>query len=178
MARYVGLLRGINVGGNRKVPMADLQRLCSDAGHTEVTTYIQSGNVVFSSGSGSKADIEEDLEQRLAAKFGFDVPVTLRTKADLAKIVKADPFGSVATDRARVFVLFLKSRPTRTQLGALGPTDAFAPELFEPIGNEVHLFLPNGMGRTKLGQGVIERKLGIAGTARNWNTVTKLADLA
>jgi uncharacterized protein (DUF1697 family) len=172
---YVAMLRGINVSGRNKIKMSDLQALFAGIGHTDVVTYIQSGNVVFKSDEKRAAAVTAEIEQRIARELGFDVPVVLRTKADLTKVIAANPFA--AGDRARVYVTFLAKKPEAMLVRALGD-HAAPPEEFRVVGREVYLHCPSGYGTTKLNNTFWERKLNVASTTRNWNTVTKLLELS
>ena len=171
MATYVGLLRGVNVGGRNTVSMADLRSLVESLGHTEVTTYIQSGNIVFTS---AKAVAAPTLEAAIKGKFGLDVTVVLRTPAELARVVKANPFAR--EDLSKVHVGFMARKPAKTVVTEIDAA-RFEPEEFAVLGAELYLYLPNGMGRSKLPD-YLGRQLKIPTTVRNWNTVLKLLDLA
>ena len=171
MPRYVALLRGINVGGKHSVPMAKLRALCEELGHTDVGTYIQSGNVVFEARrKPTPASLERAIEQR----FGLAVDVMLRTPAELERAVERDPFADA--DRSKVHVGFMARRPPAAAVRALD-LDAFLPEELAVVGTELYLHLPNGMARTKLPDYVL-RRLKVPATIRNWRTLTKLVELA
>ena len=172
MAKLVALIRGINVGGRHKVAMSDLRAWFEGAGCRDVSTYIQSGNVVFDR-AGAKDKIEADLERRLKSETGFDLSVIVRTAADLAKVVRNNPYPG--TEPTKLVVAFLKKAPPRGALNAIDKA-AFAPEDFTVKGREIYLYLPNGQGRAKLPP-ALGRVQGTA-TARNWQTVQKLLDLA
>lgn len=171
MPTYVALLRGVNVGGSRKLPMASLRSLVESLGHTEVTTYIQSGNVVFTS-DGDVAP--RSLEAAIERKLGLDVSVMLRTRADLERIVKANPFSGV--DLAKVHVGFMTAKPKPAAIADLDG-ERFAPDAFAIKGREIYLHLPNGMGRSKL-PSYLDRRVATPTTVRTWNTVLKLLELA
>jgi uncharacterized protein (DUF1697 family) len=169
----IALLRGINVGSGRKVAMSDLRALFEDAGATAVTTYIQSGNVVFSHSSRSVSALETDLERRITALAGFEVAVMLRTVDTFAAVIEDAPFPNAALPT--VHVAFLKQRPTRAAREAMATTAAPGEEVaFRD--REAYLHLPNGVGRAKLPTAL--PKLGTPATVRNWRTVTKLYELA
>lgn len=172
--RRIALLRAINVGTGRKVPMADLRALMEEAGATNVRTYIQSGNVVFDHDQTDDAVLAADLEARLEAAFGFAIPVLLRTPADLEALVAANPFPG--TEPTRPLVSFLLDAPPA---GAFDGIDAaaFAPEAFLLAGREIYLHLPDGSGRAKLPQ-ALARAHRTAETTRNWRTVLTLLELA
>ena len=170
MPTVVGLLRGVNVGG-RTLPMAELRELVQSLGFDDVRTYIQSGNVLFSAARSPKpAVLEEAIEQR----FGLAVDVMLRSPAELRRAIERNPFPDA--ERSRLHVGFMAKKPPAKDVAALDE-DAFAPERFAIVGAELYLHLPNGMGRTKLPDYVL-RRIKVPTTLRNWNTVTKLAELS
>jgi uncharacterized protein (DUF1697 family) len=171
MPRCVALLRAVNVGGRNKVPMGQLRALFEELGHTDVTTYIQSGNVVF---TASRKVTEADLEAAMAEHFGFHVDVMVRTAAEMRAVVGRHPFPEV--DVATVHVGFLASAPAAKVVAGLDVA-RFAPEEVTFSGREMYLHLPNGMGRAKLPT-YLDRRLAVAWTARNWKTVLKLLELA
>jgi len=171
---YAALLRGINVGGHNKVPMSALRAVVESLGHTDVTTYIQSGNVVFNS---TKSVTSAALERAINDEFGFDITVVLRTKAELRRVVKDNPFARA--DLKTVHVGFMASKPSAATVRDLDGVhaDQFAPDEFAIKGTNLYLHLPNGMGRSKLPP-YLDRKLKVPTTVRNWNTVLKLMELA
>ena len=171
MARYVGLLRGVNVGGKNKMAMTELRALVESLGHTEVSTFIQSGNVIF---TARRTVTSKSLEAAIEKQFGIDITVVLRTAPELEKVVKANPFPDV--DRSKLHVGFMAKKPTPAAVAKLDP-DEYAPEQFAIHGAELYLHLPNGMGRTKL-PAYIDRRVKVPTTIRTWNTVTKLLELA
>lgn len=176
MPTYVALLRGINVGGRTKVGMADLRRLFADVGHDDVQTYLQSGNVVFRS-SHQAAQVAETIERRIAEDLGVTTTILLRTAANLAKVVTANPFLDQESDPTKLHVTFLAEAPDSERAAGLDPASG-APDALVLTGREVYLHCPNGYGRTKLNNAFLERRLGVAATTRNWKTVTALRDLA
>jgi uncharacterized protein (DUF1697 family) len=169
---YAALLRGINVGGKNKVPMPQLKVLFEELGHADVVTYIQSGNVVF---RATKAD-GAAIEQQIRKVFGFDVTVVLRTGAELAAAAGRNPFLTRGAATKPLYVVFLDRKPAAKAVGQLDP-DRSPGDRFSVKGREVYLDLPTGAGRTKLTLDYLERRLGVQGTARNWNTVLKLVEL-
>jgi uncharacterized protein (DUF1697 family) len=171
MPRYVALLRGINVGGKHSVKMADLKRLFAEAGAADVATYIQSGNVVFTHAAAAKA-LTADLEDRIRALAGFDVPVALRTEAQLAKVLDRNPFPDV--EPTKNSVAFLAAKPAAADVKAFDG-DRFAPEQAVVDGLEVYLHLPEGTGRAKLPPTLA--KLGVPATIRNRRTIEKLLEM-
>ena len=177
MGTYVAMLRGINVSGRNKIKMPDLQALFVGLGHGDVTTYIQSGNVVFTSSAKGAPALESAITARIARDFGLDVGVVLRTKAELAKVIAANPYVRGGADLSKLHVTFLGAKPEAALVHALdGHTSP--PDEFEVVGREVFLHCPGGYGNTKLNNAFWERKLKTSATTRNWNTVTKLLELA
>ena len=170
MTSYVALLRGINVGGSNKVPMADLRALFDALGYPDAQTYIQSGNVVFSARAGESALVTA-IEGAIEEAFSLRVPVVIRSRAQLAAVASASPFDGAAP--TAVHVAFLSGFPTVASVAALDP-DRSPPDTFAVVDREVYLHYPNGSGRSKLTLDYLERVLGVRATARNWNTVTKL----
>ncbi|MPZ98874.1 MAG: DUF1697 domain-containing protein [Dehalococcoidia bacterium] len=176
MTRYIGLLRGINVGGRRSLKMTDLRDLVVEVGGTDVLTYIQSGNVVFSHPARSAPKLEAELARSIEAFSGMAVPVVLRTADEWDAIVEANPYPD-AGDK-QLHVLFFKEDLPADAFAALDLV-AFAPEALVARNRELYLHLPNGMGRAKLPVEVERRGPKAAiGTARNWATVLKLQEMA
>jgi uncharacterized protein (DUF1697 family) len=167
----VGLLRGINVGGKNKVAMSELRTLVETLGYTDVATFIQSGNVVFTAGASVTPS---SLETAIAKRFGIDITVVLRTPRELTRVVEANPFTGV--DPSRLHVGFMAQKPSAAAAKTLD-AERFRPDEFGIRGSELYLHLPNGMGRSKLPT-YIDRQLRIPTTIRNWATVTKLVELA
>jgi uncharacterized protein (DUF1697 family) len=171
MATHVALLRGINVGGHNKLPMAELRALCEGLGWSDVRTYIQSGNVVFE----AKRPDPEALARAIRESYGFEVPVILRTGPELVAARDAQPWGRAGTEHATV--VFLSARPAARAIAKLDPQRS-PPDRFEVLGKEVHLLCPNGVARSKLTIDWFEAALGVRATARNWRTLGKLIELA
>ena len=169
MPRQIALLRGVNVGGNKRVEMARLRALMEELGYSDVRTYVNSGNVVFSGPRRS----EQHLETAIAKAFGFEVPVVLRSRDELADVVAANPLRDVATDPAKHLVVFCAAKASTD----LDPAD-FAPETFLVRGREVYLWAPGGIGTSPLAKLLAAKSLGDKSTARNWRTVEKLLELA
>jgi uncharacterized protein (DUF1697 family) len=179
MGRAVALLRGINVGGRNGVAMADLRAIFEDLGHRRIETYLQSGNVVFEA-TGAPASLPGTIRRRITNDLGLDVPVAVRTGADLQKIFTTNPFLADGADPTTLHVVFAVGRAASGALGDLAP-ERFSPDRFAHRGREIYLQCPNGYGRTKLTNAFFESRLGPAAgatTTRNWNTVTRLAELS
>ena len=177
MMTYVALLRGINVGGRTRVGMDELRRSFLALGHADVTSYLQSGNVVFRSPVEEASRLAGDIERRIARDLGVTVTVLVRTKDDLAHVVANNPFLCRETDLAKLHVTFLADAPDHERAARLD-TPIGEPDELSLVGREVYLHCPNGYGRTRLNNAYLERRLGVAATTRNWNTITRLCDLA
>jgi uncharacterized protein (DUF1697 family) len=176
MSSSVALLRNLNLGPTTQLSMADLRRLVEEAGYEHVTTYIRSGNVVFDSGSSGGAAIAKALEQRLS-DAGLRTKVIVRTAKEMAAVVKSNPFVKSGAELSKLHVMFLASKPAAAAVKSLDPHRSAGDE-FVVHGREIYLHLPNGVGRSKLSVDYFEKRLDTAATGRNWNTVTKLANLA
>jgi uncharacterized protein (DUF1697 family) len=172
--RYVALLRGINLGKARQVGMPRLTEVLSARGHANVRTHLRSGNVVLDSPLG-ETELATDLSEAIEQEFGFAVPVVVRTGAELAAVVTGDPFATVATDPARYLVTFMAEPPDPAAVDALPPAEGGECLV---RGRELYLWLPDGIQNTPLASWKWDRLLGRPGTARNWNTVVRLAELS
>ena len=177
MTTYVALLRGVNVGGHAKIGMAALRKLIADLGHTEVRTYVQSGNVVFRSADERPTVLECAIEERIKQDLGVSTTVLLRSADEIARVAANNPFLEREDDAAKLHVAFLADEPDPDRAARFEPPPG-QPEELALAGRELYLRYPNGSGRSKLNNAYIERRLGVAATNRNWNTVTKLRDLA
>ncbi len=177
MIRCVSLFRGINVGGNQIVRMDALKGLHTSLGMKDVQTYIQSGNVVFSSEDGDVAQIQKDIADGFAHTFGFGVKVMVRTASELNAIIESNPFQNQPMRESKwIIAMFLESYPVSTALEDIQKTYT-GPEEIHVIGKEAFIYYPEGMGRSKLTNTLLEKRLQTAGTARNWNTVLKLQSM-
>lgn len=168
MTRYVALLRGINVGGHRKVPMADLRDVVAEAGGRDVATYLASGNVVLAHAARSAAALERRLEAAVADRFGFDVDVLVRSARELGAVVAANPYER--DDGAKVVAWFCREPVTAAMFDGLDAA-ALAPEGLTVGERVVYLDLPFGQARSTLIEAVDRLRLPLTVTARNWNTV-------
>jgi uncharacterized protein (DUF1697 family) len=169
------LLRGVNLVKHNRVSMPILREALTEVGFEEVATYVQSGNVVVTT-SRTPAAVAKAVAAAIDERFGLDVGVAVRTRAELAKIVERDPLGSVADDPKRYQVTFLDSPPDHAALEKLEAA-AVGGERVEAVGREIYTWYPGGMGRSKLARLVSGKALGNA-TSRNWSTVTALLALA
>jgi uncharacterized protein (DUF1697 family) len=171
----IALLRGINVGGSNKLPMAQLREVAGSAGLSDVRTYIQSGNLVAST-AGDVSDVGPALATAIETVTGLRIPVIVRSSAQWSVLVAANPFPDAAEPGTHVHVICL---PTPAGDGVRAfDASGFAPEALVIVGSELFLHLPDGMGRSKLAIAVNRIPEVASGTARNWNTVRRLAELA
>jgi uncharacterized protein (DUF1697 family) len=167
--RVAALLRGVNLG-KRQVKMADLRAAVEALGHTDVETYLQSGNVIYTPATRPAADLAAGLSTAL----GIRIEVVLRTGKELAKVVAANPYP--VDDPTKVVVTFLAERRPKNALAGVDQTE-FTPDEFTFTGRELYLKLPHGQARSKLMEALAKQDLDTTTTTRNWRTVTALADL-
>jgi uncharacterized protein (DUF1697 family) len=173
MSTLVVLLRGINVGGHKRIKMADLRALLEAHGYEDVKTYLQSGNVVLSSRK-APATVQRDVEQAIEDTLGHEVDVVVRTADQLAETVAADPFADVRDDPKRHQVVFLGGAPDRAAMEKLEATD-FAPERLVVRDGELHAWCPDGVNDSPLIKALT--KVRTTATARNWRTVEALLEM-
>jgi uncharacterized protein (DUF1697 family) len=170
----VALLRGVNVGGHGQLPMADLRAMAEALGYDDVTTYVQSGNLVLSTSHGA-ARVARELAAAIEAGSSVAPAVVVRTRSQLAEVVRDSPFLARGADEAHLHVLFADGPASRCTKAL--DLHSYAPEEAIAVGRELHLHLPNGVGRSKLAE-AIGRQKGVVATMRSWRTVTKLLALA
>lgn len=174
--RYAALLRGINVGGNKKVAMAELRQLLGDLGYADASTYLQSGNAVFTGPAGRVPELRSTLEAAVRDRFGLAVTVLIRTGPELAAVIGRSPLPGPPENPSRFFVAFLSAEPAPGGLAEITALPLGADRIWVS-GTEAFLWCPNGAADTILTNSLIEKRLGVAATSRNWNTVNKLATL-
>jgi uncharacterized protein (DUF1697 family) len=178
MTNWILLLQGINVGGQKRMPMPELQSLLSDLGLQAVRTYIQSGNAVFASRGADRAVLAELIGNAIGDKFGFTTPVFLRTVMEMARVAGENPFLTARSeDPAFLHVTFLSSPLTPIAQAGLTAPAGITDEMQYGL-EEVYLFCPQGYGHTKLNNAFFERKLDQKVTTRNWNSVMTLLRMA
>lgn len=174
MTRCVSLFRGINVGGHQAIRMDDLKALHESLGLQDIATYIQSGNVVFTSDETDVAQLARQIEDSFTQRFGFHVTAIVRTSAELKAIIESNPFQNQQMRESKwVVVMFLATCPDETAWEDLQKSYV-GPEELHLIGQELYIYYTNGIGRSKLTNTLIEKKLKTSGTARNWNTILQL----
>jgi uncharacterized protein (DUF1697 family) len=174
--RQIILLRGVNLGAHRRVAMPALRERLTEVGLHDVRTYLQSGNIVLDSDE-SPMQLARLCERQIADGFGFDAEVIVRTRRELATVVKRNPLGEVASNPKRYQVSFLSAELDAQTVAALGEA-AIASERFVAIGRELYAWHPDGVARSKLWNKLAGQGLGVTATARNWTTVTHLLAMA
>jgi len=174
---WIALLRGINVSAQKIIKMEDLRKAFTSLHYKDVSTYIQSGNVVFAAGVTKSEDLRKVIEKKLIKTFGFEIPVIVRGVQEIVEVIKRDPFkGVILKDKEKIYVTFLSHSPTRIAkeelMGVIDPIDeiSFA-------GSEVYLRCRSGYAKTLFSNTFIEKKLGVVATTRNWATVNKLLEI-
>ncbi|MFE0822118.1 DUF1697 domain-containing protein [Streptomyces sp. NPDC058847] len=175
---YAALLRGINVGGAKKLPMADLRALLEELGHDAVRTHLQSGQAVFASGHGDEESLAAELTRAIGKRFGFAVDVIVRDHAYLRAVADACPFPAADLEPRQLHVTYF-SAPVDEERFAPVDRSAFQPEDFRLGDRALYLYAPNGLGRSRLAEALARPRMtkGLIATTRNWNTVTKLVEL-
>lgn len=176
MATYIALLRGINVGRNKRISMQRLRELLDGLGYADVRTHLQSGNAVFSH-AGASAGIAVEIERAIESELGMDVRVIVRTATEWAAIVAANALARADRDQAQLQVLFLSAPPKQGAVPQPVAADV-APEEWQVEEREIYLWCPAGVLKSELMQTFTDKRLGVHVTARNWRTVLKLAELA
>ena len=177
--KYISLLRGINVSGQKKIKMVDLRALYEGLGFSDVVSYIQSGNVIFSSKMKDRKKLIEMIEEAILDAYGFEVPVLIRSHEEISSILDACPFppGNIQEDGTKVLVSLLSSQVQGDDPGGI-QRYVGDNERLELAGTEVYLYCGNGYGRSKLSNNLIEEKLRVRATTRNWKTMIKLLDMS
>ncbi|MER8084724.1 DUF1697 domain-containing protein [Streptomyces sp. NPDC058316] len=178
MTMYAALLRGINVSGHKKVPMAELRTLLTELGHGDVRTHLQSGNAVFSSASDDEDALAAELEQAIEKRFGFPVPCLVRNGGYLAGVAAACPFPADELEGRQLHITYY-GQPVDAERFAGIDAAAFLPEEFRLGDRALYLYTPGGLGRSKLAEALFRsaRNKGVIATSRNWNTVVKLVEM-
>ncbi len=176
--KYAALLRGINVGGSKKVPMAELRSLLEGLGHGDVQTYLQSGNAVFSSAQKDPEALARELEKAIEDHFGFRVACLVVDGAYLRAVAGACPFPAAELEGRQLHATFFSEQPGAERFAAIDEA-AYLPEEYRLGDRVLYLHAPNGLGRSKLAEALAKPAVvkGIDATTRNWNTVAKLVEL-
>ena len=175
----IALIRGINVGTAKRVAMADLRKMLTSLGYGDVRTLLNSGNAVFTT-KDSSSTVAEAIEHGLRDDLKVPARVLVRTRDQVVTAMAADPLGDVATDGSKHFLGFLDTKPTNAveDIAELAADADTAPDIARLVGNHVYLWCPNGISKANFAKVNWDKELGTAVTVRNWNTVSKLVDLA
>lgn len=176
MAVQIALLRGINLGSRNRVKMPELREMCEGLGHTDVQTLVQSGNLVLDAKTKPR-ETANTIEKALKSELGIEVPVVARSRAEMKRVVDGNPFPKHFDEPKLLLVTFLSEKPQQSVVDTFDAGD-FDPEEFEFKGREVYSWHPGGMQKSKLGRALGDKRLKVVATNRNWNTVTKLLELA
>ncbi len=175
MNKKIAILRGINVGGKRKILMNDLKALCDELGLEDAQTYIQSGNLIFNSNK-ENSELEDMLEKSISERFGFEVPVIVRDSKELETSVSNNPFFK-DSDISELYLTFLKESPSKENLEKI-QFYKFEPDKYKIEGNDVFIYCEGKYHQSKLSNNFFEMKLKVGATTRNWKTVLKLIELS
>lgn len=177
MKTYIALLRGINVSGQKIIKMELLRKALAELDFANVSTYIQSGNILFRSPISDPKKLEKQIHDLIEKRFRFDVSVIVVTPEDLESVIAKNPFAGENIAEPQPYVAFLSDIPADENIAVLSAMD-FQKDRFRPIGRTLYLHYADGAGTTKLSNAVIEKKLQLTSTTRNWKTVKKLIELA
>lgn len=175
-ATHLALLRGINVGGKNKLPMNALVEIFLESGCTDVKSYIQSGNVIFTASKSASARVADQVTAKITERFGYRTPVILRTVDQLREVTLHNPFLDAGTAPDTLYVMFLAGVPASRMVQKLDP-ERSPLDAFYVRGQEVYLHLPAGVANSKLTNAYFDSKLSTTSTSRNWRTVTRLLEL-
>jgi uncharacterized protein (DUF1697 family) len=178
METYIAILRGINVSGHKMINMKELKALLESSGFADVTTYIQSGNLIFQHKKTDEQQLVKQIEKAISGKYGFEVPVVVRTAAEWKKAADSNPFlKGKDIDAEKLHITFLSVAPSKENLDKAN-TYNYEPDRFIVKGREVYIYAPDGYGNTKLNNTFFENKLKVTATTRNLKTVNKLSELS
>lgn len=175
MEKYISMLRGINVSGQKKIKMDNLRALYESLHFNNVKTYIQSGNVIFTCSFSNVIELKNTIEKKIMETFGFPVTVLIRSNDEMKIVLENNPFSG-KKDITKLYVTFLSETPSETVVNSIDQLVS-GPEEVLVHGREVYLFCPNGYGKSKLSNSSLEKKLLVTATTRNWKTVNKLYEL-
>jgi len=182
MHTYIAILRGINVGGKRRILMPDLKSLFADLGYQNIITYIQSGNVIFQTPDNNSAFIiANKIENEILEKFNLNVPIIIKSFKEFLEAIQKNPFyktdNTDNTDIEKLHLTFLNKNPTFEKLQSIEGFD-FSPDKFKVIDNNVFIYCEGKYHRSKLTNAFFEKKLNTNCSTRNWKTILKIAELA
>ncbi|TAG11077.1 MAG: DUF1697 domain-containing protein [Sphingobacteriia bacterium] len=178
MTTYISILRGINVSGQKLIKMDALRKSYENLGFHNITTYVQSGNVIFSGNNVNPNELVQIITRQIETDFGFKVPIIVLTINNLKKIIDSNPYLKDSNkDTTFLHVTFLSSKPQKINFTAVEEKKLSGEEIFF-TDDAVYLYCPNGYGKTKLTNGFLETKLKIGATTRNWKTTNELLKIA
>ncbi len=178
MPTYISILRGINVSGHKMIKMEELASLFKSLYFKNVKTYIQSGNVVFQAIETGVHELAKRIEEKISEQFGFAVPVLVKEKNEIARVLQNNPFiKSNAKDVSKLHVTFLSNKPEQINIDKI-QQGQYEPDEYIISGSVIYLYCPNGYGNTKLNNNFFESKLKVTATTRNWKTVNELMKMA
>lgn len=178
METYIAMLRGINVSGHKIIKMDALRKAFGDSGYGNVRTYIQSGNVIFTSVKTSSGKLEKNISGIISGAFGFEAPVIVRDLKEMKEIIKANPFsGNAGRDAKNLYAVLLSDEPAKGLKNKI-PKVPNESASYSITGKTVYLYCPGGYGNTRLTNAFFEKHLKTAATARNWKTICELAKMA
>ncbi len=180
MLTYIALLRGINVSGHHKIKMTELKQLFLDLGYKEISTYIQSGNIIFKSNIKEPILIEDTIISAISKHFGHAIKVLILTKNELITVFNSNPFleKNPSMDISKLHVTLLNKKPDLAGIPPIEELKETGDDEFQIIENTIYLHCPNGYGNTKLNNNLFEKKLQVTATTRNWKTIGKLVELS
>jgi uncharacterized protein (DUF1697 family) len=180
MTTYISMLRGINVGANKRIKMGELRNLYRSLNFKDVKTFIQSGNVIFNSQYMNSSDLMDKIETKIKENLGFDVKILIMTKNQLKQVIDENPFKK--EDIKHLYVTFLSDAPSENFINEIKLNNGFKiknkSDKFFISQKVIYIFLPDGYGKTKLNNNYFEKNLNVSATTRNWKTVNKLFDIA
>lgn len=175
---FITMLRGVNMTGHNTIKMTRLADMFRQLGYADAETYIQSGNIVFSCQNRNIDYVSSEIRKAILSEFNLNIAVITRTSDEMRKIILANPYLQEPNfDPSKMAVLFLETKPSEEQILKVADID-YPPDKFQIKGCEIYIYCPNGFGKTKLYTNFFEAKMKVIGTARNWNTVNKLLEMA
>ena len=178
MTTYISILRGINVSGQKLIKMDDLRKMYTELGFHSITTYVQSGNVIFKGDDLDLCDMEQKIKQQIQKDFGFEVPVIVFTIDQLGKIIDDNPFqNNPKKEHSHLHVTFLSSQPVSYEKEGIERKKQNDEEISFSE-RAIYLYCPHGYGRTKLNNNFLESRLKVVATTRNWKTTNELYKIA
>ena len=176
MKKYISIIRGINVSGQKKIKMADLKTLYEELNFKSVVTYIQSGNVLFCSNISDQNKIKTMIQKKISNYYGFDVTVIILTENRIGKIISDIPFDSNKIDLTKFYFCFLEEDPSARSIDEIMQIRDDNEE-FKMVGQVIYVYCPLGFGRARFSNNFFENRLKVKATSRNWKTTNKLLEL-